>query len=113
MLADGLRRDLPTANRVTTLAVGSHLSAVKVRVTIRAVLPHIGEDWFYVTLRAGDFLVQPTERIARGIVIEFGDRPDRAPACVRVAILTRNGQRAVRTPSSLLLRGCRRSKNHT
>jgi hypothetical protein len=98
---------------MATLAVGSHLPAVKVRVTIRAVLPHIDEDWFYMALRAGNPLVQAAERVASGIVIEFGDRPDRAPACVRVAILTRNGQRAVRTPSSLLLRGCRRSKNHT
>ena len=56
--------------------------------------------------------MEPAERIVRGVMIEFGNRPDRAPACVRVAILTRNGQRAVRTPGSLLLRGCRRSKNH-
>jgi hypothetical protein len=66
-----------------------------------------------VALRTGDSLVQPAERIARGIVIKFRDRPDGAPACVRVTILTRNGQRAVRTSTSLLLRGCRRSKHHT
>jgi hypothetical protein len=113
VLADGLRRDLPTTNRMAPLAIGSHLSAVKVRVTIRAVLPHIGKDWFDVALRAGDILVQPAERIARRVVIEFGDCPDRTPACVGVTILTGNGKRTVRTPCSLLLRGCRRSKNHT
>jgi hypothetical protein len=72
-------------------AIGSELSAVKVRVTVGAVLPHIGEDGFEMALRAGDFFVQPAERIARGVVIEFGDRSDRAPARVGVAVLTRNG----------------------
>lgn len=91
-------------------AVGSELSAVNVRVAIGAVLPHIGEDGLDVALRAGDFLVQPAERIARGVVIEFGDRADRAPARVGVAILTGNGQRAVRTPGALPLCGSRRCK---
>lgn len=108
-----MRRDLPAADRMASRAVGTHLSAVKVGVTIRAVFAHIGEDGLDVALRAGDIYVEAAEGVARGVVTKFGDRPDRAPVCVRVAILTRNGQRAVRTPSSLLLRGCRRSKNHT
>jgi len=113
VLADGLRRDLPAADRMASRAVGAHLSVVKVRVTIGAVLPYIGEDGLDVALCAGDCYVQAAEGIARRVVTKFGDRPDRAPACVRVAILTRNGKRAVRTPCGLLLRNCRRSKNHT
>ncbi len=65
VLADGLRRDLPAADRMASRAVGSHLSAVKVRVTIRAVLPHIGEDGLDVALRAGDIYVKAAEGIAR------------------------------------------------
>ena len=110
VLANGLHGDLPAANRMASLAVGSHLSVVKVRVTIRAVLPHIGKDWFDVALRAGYFLVQAAERIARRVVIEFGDCPDRAPARVGVAIFARNGQSAVRTPGTLPLCGSRRSE---
>jgi hypothetical protein len=110
VLANRLHGDLPAANRMTSLAVGSHFPVVKVRVTIRAVLPDIGKDWFDVALRAGDFLVQAAEGIARRVVIEFGDCPDRTPTRVGVAILTRNGQRAVGTPGALSLRGSRRSE---
>jgi hypothetical protein len=91
-------------------AVGSELTAVQVRVTIRAVLPHIGEDGLDMALCARNFLVQPAERIARRVVIEFGDCPDRAPARVGVAIFARNGQWAVRTPGTLPLCGSRRSE---
>ncbi len=91
-------------------AVGSELSAVNVRVTIGAVLPYVSEDWFYMALRAGDFLVQPAERIARRVVIEFGDRADRTPARIGVTILTRNGQGAMRTSGTLPLCGSRRRK---
>ena len=95
---------------MTLGAVGSELTAVKVCVTVRAVLPHIGEDGFEMALRAGDFFVQPAKRIARRVVIEFGDRSDRAPARIRVAILTGDGQRSVRTPGALPLCGSRRCK---
>jgi len=111
VLLNRLSGHLPAENCMALSAVASELTTVHVRVAIRAVLAHIGEDRLDVALRAGDFLVQPAERIARGVVIEFGNRPDRAPTRVGVAILTRNGQRTVRTPSALPLCSSRRSEH--
>jgi len=109
VLADGLCRDLPAAHRMAAFAVRAHLAAVQVGVTVGAVVAHIGEHGLDVALRAGDFLVQAAERVAGGVVIEFRDSADGAPARVRVAIFTRDGEGAMRTPSGGLLRGNPRS----
>ena len=39
----------PTLHRVALSAIRAHLTAVNIRVTIDAVLPHISEDRIYVT----------------------------------------------------------------
>ena len=57
VLLNRLDGHLPTKNGVALGAVASELTAVHVRVTIRAVLPHIGEDRLDMALRARDFLV--------------------------------------------------------
>ena len=57
VLLNRLHCHLPAENCVAPRAVGSELTAVKVRVTVGAVLPHIGEGGFEMALRAGDFFV--------------------------------------------------------
>ena len=84
-------------------AVGAHLAAVNIRVAIRAILAHVGEDGFRVAFRAAHFFMHSAKRITRGVVIEFGDGANRGPACAGMAVLARNGQRPVRTPARLLL----------
>jgi hypothetical protein len=81
VLLNRLSGHLPAKNCVALGAVASELAAVHVRVTIRTILPHISEDRLDVALRAGDFLVQPAERIARRVVVEFGDRPNGRQLC--------------------------------
>lgn len=111
VLADGLRGHLPAAHRMAALAIRAHLAAVQVGMTVGAVLAHVGEHGLDVALGAGDFLVQAAEGIASGVVIEFGDSANGSPTRVRMAIFTRNSERAVRTPSGGLLRSNTRSHN--
>jgi hypothetical protein len=77
-------------------------------VTICAILPHIGECRFYVALDALHFFVHAMEWVFRLVVVEFGDRANRAPTCRRVAIFAGNVQWPVRIPLGVLLRVARR-----
>jgi hypothetical protein len=106
-----LHRDIPTLDGVALSAIRPHLPAVDIRVTIGAILAHIGERGLYMALCTLHFFVQTTERILRFVVVEFGDRADRAPPCRRVTVFTRNVQRAVWISLGFLLcvarTGCR------
>jgi hypothetical protein len=73
-------------------------------VTVRAVFADVGEHGLQVALGAVNFFVHAAKGISRGVVIEFGNGADRGPTCVCVAILARNGERAMRTPARLPLR---------
>ena len=114
VLRNRLHRYLPTQHRVALRAVGPELRPVNVRVTIRALLPYIREHRLQMASRARYFLVHPTQRIPRAVVIEFRNGPNRRPARVRVAILARDRQRSVRTPPRLPLprrwHGCAQRK---
>ena len=108
VLPNRLDRHLPAENRVTLGAVCAELTAVDVRMAIRAVLADIGKNRLQVALYAVDFFVHTAKGISRGVVIKFGDGADGAPTGARVAILAWDGQRPVRTPCGLPL-GIRRT----
>jgi hypothetical protein len=80
MIAHLLHRDIPALDGVALRAIRTHLAAMDVGVAIGAVLADVGEHRFYVALRALNLFMQAAERVFRFVVIEFGDRADRAPA---------------------------------
>lgn len=104
VLLDRLIRDIPTRHGVALGAIGSHLTAMNVGVAVRAVFADIRKDRFDVALRAGNFFVHAAKGISRGVVVEFRNGANRNPAGAGVAVLARNGKRAVRVPCGLLLR---------
>ncbi len=104
MLLDLLYRDFPSQHRVALFAIGAQLPAMNVRMAVLAALPHIGKHRLDVTLRAGHRLVHAAQGIARLIVIEFGDGPDRPPSVGGVAILAGHRQSAVRAVCARILR---------
>jgi hypothetical protein len=89
---------------VTLCAIRAELSSVNIGVTISAVFPDIGENRIQVTLGAGNFLVHSAEGIAGLIVIEFWIGTYGAPTGGDVTVLTGNGQRAMGTSGTRLLR---------
>jgi hypothetical protein len=107
VLLDRLNRDVPTQDSVALGAVGAKLTAMNIGVAVRAVLADISKDRPEMALRAVDFFVHAAKGISRRVVAEFRNGANRAPACVRVTVLARNGQGAVRTPAGLPLRGRR------
>lgn len=96
VILNGLDGSLPALHRVAALAFGAELAAVNIGVAIRAGLADILEHEAGVTLRAGNLRVHPPQRISSAVVVELRDRPNRLPACVRVAVLTRYCDGAVR-----------------
>jgi hypothetical protein len=101
-----LRGNLPAEYAVALRAVRAHLSAVYVSVTILTILSGIREHGFDMALRALYFFVHSAKRILCLVVIELRDWADRAPSCGGVTILTRYGQRFMRTARSFFLRFC-------
>ncbi len=96
--------NVPTLHGMALRAIRAHLSLMYIRVTVLAILGHIGEDGLYVALRALHFFVHAAQRIFRFVVIKFGNRFDGPPSGSRVAIFTRDRKRAVRTSGGLPLR---------
>jgi len=80
VLIDLLNRDIPTFYRVALLAICPHLPLVNVGVAIRALRSHIGKDQLGVALRATDALVHAAQGVLRGVVIKFGNGPERLPS---------------------------------
>jgi len=97
MLLDLLDGNLPATDRVALLAICPQLPLVNVRVAVLAALPHVGEYRLDVTLHAGHGLVHTAERVARLIMVEFGNGADRFPSARRVTVLAGHVQVAVRT----------------
>jgi hypothetical protein len=84
-------------------------------VTVGAFLAHVSEYRLHVALRASDPFVHAAQRVLRGVVIEFRDRPDGLPTAQGVAVLTGNAETTVRTASvggRLRLPGWRWSAGH-
>lgn len=95
---------VPALDRVTGLAIRAHLSAMNVRMAIGALRSYIGKDRFGMALRAGHSCVHAAQRVFRLVVIEFGDRADRLPSSLRVAVLAGNGEGTVRAPRAVVRR---------
>ena len=108
VLLDRLNRDIPAAHGVALGAVDPHLTAMNIRVAIRAILADVREHRPEVACRAVKFLVHTAKRISRGVVVEFRHGANRRPACACVTVLTRNGKGAVRTPGRLSLGSSRK-----
>jgi len=106
VLLNRLDRYLPAEDGMALGAVLAELSAVNVGVTIGAVLANVGEDRFGVASNAGYFFVHASQRVPRGVVVEFGNRANGDPACVRVAIFAGNGEGTMRASAGLSLGDC-------
>lgn len=104
-----LHGDVPALHRVALRAVRTHLILVHVGVAVLAILGHVRENRFDVTLHALHFLVHAPQRIFRFIVVEFRNGLDGSPCRGRMTVLARDRERAVRTTSSLPLRRGNRS----
>jgi len=113
MLLDCLHGNLPAKNRVTLGAVRAQLPAMDIRMTIRAVFAHIRENRLQVAFRAIRLRVHSTQRVARRVMIEFGDRSNRCPVRIGVAVFAGNGKRSVGTPAWLPLSKTRASGHET
>jgi len=113
VLRNRLHRHLPAENRVTLSAVGAELSAVNVRMASGAILADVSENRSGMTPCARYFFVHSAQRIARGVVVEFGNGANRGPAGVCVAILARNVEWSVRTSAGLSLSGSRRNQGQS
>jgi hypothetical protein len=103
VILNGLHRHVPAAHRVALGTVGAELTAMNIRVAVRAVFADIGEDGPEVALRAIDFFVHSAKRISRGVVAEFWNGANGGPACVRVTVLAGDRQWAMRTAPGLVL----------
>jgi hypothetical protein len=108
VLLDRLNRDIPTEGCVAFGAVGPHLTAMNIRVAIRAILADVREHRLKVACRAVKFFVHAAKRITRGVVVEFRNGANRSPACACVTVLTRNRKGAMRTSARLSLGGSRK-----
>jgi len=97
VIADSLKSNLPTLDRVAALAVRAHLPVMDISMTVGAASPCIRENRLRVALRAGQILVQASQGKGGPVVIEFGNRTDRFPAELGMAILAGDVQVAVRT----------------
>jgi hypothetical protein len=95
---------IPTLNGMALRAIRSHLPTVNIRVTVSAVLAHVGEDRLGVTFHAFHFFVHAAQWVAGLVVIEFRDGSDGMPGCRGVAVLTGDRQRAMRIAGGFLLR---------
>ena len=103
MILNGLHRHVPAVHRVALGTIGAELTAMNIRVAVRAVLADIGENGPEVALRAVNFFVHSAKGISRGVVVEFWDGANRRPARAGVTILAGYRKGSVRTPAGLLL----------
>ncbi len=103
VIFDLLRGQFPTLHGVALSAIRAHLTAMDIRVTVRAVLAHVGKNRLNVALNAFHFFMQTAQGILRFIVIKLGNGANGAPAGRGVAVLAGNVDRAMRIARSLVL----------
>ena len=106
-LLDG---DVPSLYGVALLAIRTHLAAVNVGVTVRAILSDACKNRLAMALDALHLLVHATQRIVGLVVVKLGNRTDRAPGGSRVAVLARHGQWTMWVAGSLFLRPRRKGE---
>ena len=97
VVLDLLNVDLPAPHRVATLAVSPKLAAMNVCMTLGTLCTYLLEHHVRMALCAGNLGVHAPQRVARLVVIEFGEGADRLPTRVRVTVLTRHGEGPVGT----------------
>lgn len=83
-------------------AVRTHLSAVNIRVAVRALRTYIRKNRLGVASSASHIRVHSAQRVFRLAVIEFRNRANRLPSRLGVAVLTGNGQRTMRAPRTVV-----------
>lgn len=82
---------------MTLFAIASELTAVNIRVAVRADLGSVGKSEPDVTLAAIQRHMQSPERVSGLIVIELRGGADGIPARRRMTICTGDPQRVMRT----------------
>ena len=73
---------------------------MNISVAVCTFVPHLREDGIRMALHASNALVHSAQWEVRLAVIEVGYVPDRLPTAERMAVLTRDLQRTVRTTSA-------------
>ena len=106
VLLNRLDGNLPPKDGMALGAVLAELGTVNVGVTIGAVFSNVRKNRFDVASRAGYFFVHATQRVARGVVVEFWNGTNGGPAGVGMAIFAGNVEWTVRTSARLPLGGC-------
>jgi len=101
VLVDLLHRNLPAADGVTGLAVGTHLALVNVGVAVGALVADIGENHFGVASGASYALMHAAQGEFRQIVVELRHGADRLPSVNGVAVLAGEIQIAMRAMAVL------------
>jgi len=66
-----LHSDVPALYGVTFRAVRAHFSLVHVRVTVLAVLSHLGKDRLDMALRTLHLLMHAAQRVLRLVVVKL------------------------------------------
>ena len=87
----GLKRHIPADYAVALFAICSELAAMNISVTVGTLSAYIAEDRLGMALGAFHPGMHAPQRIAGLVVIELGNRADRLPTCLRMAVLARNG----------------------
>ena len=102
---------IPPHNRVALFAVAPLFPPVNVRMTVGTFLPDICKHQISVAERAVRILMQPSERVARFLMIEIRGGSDGRPARTGVTVQAIEAQGTVRIVhlSLHLLLGCSRS----
>ena len=88
MVLEGSQRGLPSPHSMALFALDPQLALMDIRMTIGTIGPDVGEHQIDVALRAGNALVEPTQRVGRFIVVELRNVPKRFPSRERMAIVT-------------------------
>ena len=96
VVAHRFQRYHPAVHGMAPLALRSHLAAVNVGMAVGALASDVGEHGVAVALHAGHVFVHATQGIARFVVVEFWNAPDRLPSGKRVTVLAGNAEIAVR-----------------
>jgi len=97
VLAHRRKRNFPALYGVALVATRAELPAMNIRVAIRALISHVGENQTGVAQAALHFFVQAAQRKARLVVIELREAANRIPAREGVAVFAMQAELAMWT----------------
>jgi hypothetical protein len=104
VIVHGRKRNAPSPNGMTLLAVASHLAAMKIGMTIGALLSDAGEYLAGMTLPAVKPHVHPAKRKSGFRVLKIREWPNRPKTRRGVTISAGNSDRSVRAAFRLHIR---------